>query len=75
MYKLCFKEAEEPEINLPTSIELQKQHENSRNTSTSASLTRLKAFDCVDYNKLWKMLKDMGVPEHLMGLLRNLYVG
>ena len=34
-----------------------------------------KAFDCVDYNKLWKILKEMGIPDHLTGLLRNLYTG
>ena len=34
-----------------------------------------KAFDCVDHNKLWKILKDMGVPDHLICLLRNLYAG
>ena len=34
-----------------------------------------KAFDCVDHNKLWKILKDMGIPEHLTCLLRNLYAG
>ena len=34
-----------------------------------------KAFDCVDHNKLWKILKEMGIPDHLTGLLRNLYVG
>ena len=34
-----------------------------------------KAFDCVDHNKLWKILKDMGVPDHLTCLLRNLYAG
>ena len=34
-----------------------------------------KAFDCVDYNKLWKILKEMGIPDHLICLLRNLYVG
>ena len=34
-----------------------------------------KAFDCVDHNKLWKILKEMGVPDHLTWLLRNLYVG
>ena len=44
-------------------------------TSTSASLTMLKAFDCVDYNKVWKTLKETGIPDHLTCLLRNLYVG
>ena len=34
-----------------------------------------KAFDCVDHNKLWKILKEMGIPDHLICLLRNLYVG
>ena len=34
-----------------------------------------KAFDCVDHNKLWKILKEMGVPDHLTCLLRNLYAG
>ena len=34
-----------------------------------------KAFDCVDHNKLWKILKDMGIPDHLTCLLRNLYAG
>ena len=34
-----------------------------------------KAFDCVDHNKLWKILKDMGIPDHLTFLLRNLYAG
>ena len=34
-----------------------------------------KAFDCVDHNKLWKILKDMGIPDHLTCLLRNLYTG
>ena len=34
-----------------------------------------KAFDCVDHNKLWKTVKEMGIPDHLTSLLRNLYVG
>ena len=35
----------------------------------------IKAFDCVDHNQLWKILKEMGIPDHLTCLLRNLYVG
>ena len=35
----------------------------------------VKSFDCVDHNKLWKILKEMGIPDHLTCLLRNLYVG
>ena len=34
-----------------------------------------KAFDCVDHNQLWKILKEMGIPDHLICLLRNLYAG
>ena len=40
-----------------------------------ALLTMLKAFDCVDHNKLWKILKEMRIPDHLTCLLRNLYAG
>ena len=50
-----------------------KKQGNSRKTSTSASLAN--TFDCVDHNKLWKILKEMGVSDHLICLLRNLYVG
>ena len=42
---------------------------------TSASLTMLKAFDCMDHKKLWKILKEMDIPDHLICLLRNLYAG
>ena len=50
--------------------------EGSRKTSISALLTMYaKAFDCVDNNKLWKILKEMGIPDHLTCLLRNLYAG
>ena len=44
-------------------------------SSTSSSLTMLKAFDYVNYNKLWKILKEMRIPDHLTCLLRNLYIG
>ena len=54
------RKAEEPEIKLSTFAELEKKQENSRKTSTSASFTYVKAFDCVDHNKLWKILKRDG---------------
>ena len=72
MYKLDLENAEKPEIKLPTSTGSSKKQENSIKTSTSASF---KAFDCVDHNKLWKILKDIEIPDHLTCLLRNLYVG
>ena len=51
------------------SVGSQKKQENFRKTSTSASLTMLKAFDCVDHNKLWKILKEMRLPDQLICLL------
>ena len=72
MFKLVLEKAEEPEIKLPTSTESWKKQESSRKTSIS---TYAKAFDCVDHKKLWKILKEMGIPEYLTCLLRNLYAG
>ena len=63
MFKLDFKKAEEPEIKLTTSIESSKKQESSRKTSTSIDYA--KAFDCLDHNKLWKIFKEMGLPDHL----------
>ena len=74
MYKLDLEKAEEPEIKLPTTIGSQKKQGNSRKTSISASLTMLKP-NYVDHNKLWKILKEMGIPDNLTCLLRNLYAG
>ena len=73
MFKLVLGKAEEPEIKLPTFTGSLKKQESSRKTSISALLTMPKAFDCVDHNKLWKILKEMGIPDHLTCLLRNLY--
>ena len=75
MFKLVLEKAEEPEIKLPTSAGSWKKQESTRKTSISALLTMPKAFDCVDHNKLWKILKEMGIPDHLTCLLRNLYAG
>ena len=74
MFKLVLEKAEEPEIKLLTSAGSLKKQESSRKTSISALLTT-PAFDCVDHNKLWKILKEMGIPAHLTCLLRNLYAG
>ena len=65
MFKLDLEKAEEPEIKLPKSSGTSKKQESSRKTSISALLTMPKAFDCVDHNKLWKILKEMGISEHL----------
>ena len=74
MFKLDLEKAEEPEIKSPTSIGLSKKQESSRKTSI-CFIDYAKAFDCVDHNKLWKILKEMGIPDHLTYLLRNLYAG
>ena len=58
MFKLDLEKAEEPEIKLTTSIRSQKKQESSRKMYISASLTMLKS-DCMDHNKLWKILKEM----------------
>ena len=76
MFKLVLERAEEPEIKLPTSTGSWKKQESSRKkTSISALLTMPKPFDCVDHNKLWKILKEMGISDHLTCILRNLYAG
>src|SRR5574338_202057 len=76
MFKLVLEKAEGPEIKLPTSAGSSKKQESFRKTSVSALLTDYaKAFDCVDHKKLWKILQEMGMPDHLTCLLRNLYAG
>ena len=72
MFKLVFEKAEEPEIKLPTSAGSSKKQESSRKTSTSALLTIPKPLT-VWIIKYWKILKEMGIPDHLTCLLRNLY--
>ena len=71
MFKLVLEKAEEPEIRLPTSAGSSKKQESSRKTSISALLTMPKPLT-LDHNKLWTILKEMGIPDHLTCLLRNL---
>ena len=73
MFKLVLAKAQEPEIKLPTSAGSWKEQESSRKNIYSCFLDYAKAFDCVDHNKLWKILQEMGIPDHLTCLLRNLY--
>ena len=74
MFKLDLEKADQPETKLPISTGSSKKQESSRKTSTF-SLLNMSNFDCVDHSKLWKILKEMGIPEHLTCLLRNLYAG
>ena len=74
MFKLDLEKAEEPEIKLPTSVgSLKKAGEFQKNIYFCLT-DYAKAFECVDHNKLWKTLKDMGKPDHFTCLLRNLQV-
>ena len=72
MFKLDLEKAEEQEIKLPTFTGSSKKQESSRKTSTSALLTMPKLLT-VNHSKLWKILKEMGIPDHLTCLLRSLY--
>ena len=74
MFKLVLEKAEEPEIKLPTSIGLKKKQEFPKNIHF-CFIDYAKAFDCVDHNKPWKILKEMGMPDYFTCLLRNLYAG
>ena len=73
MFKLVLEKAEESEIKLPTTAGTWKKQESSRKIYSSALLTMPKTLDCVDHNKLWKILKEIGIPDHLICLLKNLY--
>ena len=74
MFKLDLEKAEEAEIKLPISIGSSKKQESSRKTSTSTLLTMPKPLT-VWITTNWKILKEMGIPDHLACLLRNLYAG
>ena len=72
---LVLEKAEEPEIKLPTSAGSWKKQETSRKASISALLTMPKPLTVWITIKLWKILKEMGIPDHLICLLRNFYAG
>ena len=74
MFKLVFEKAEEPEIKLPTSAGSSKKQESSRKTSVAGLLTMPKPL-IVRITINWKILKEMGIPDHLTCLLRNVYAG
>ena len=76
MFKLVLKKAEEPEIRLIANIRwiIEKAREFQKNIYFHCN-DYAKAFDCVDHNILWKILKEMGILDHLTCLLRNLYAG
>ena len=74
LYKLGLENAEEPAIKLSTFVGSYIKQENSRKKKNYFwFIDYAKAFDCVDHNKLWNILQEMGIPDHLTCLLRNLY--
>ena len=74
MFKLDLEKAEEPEIKLPHLLDYQK-NERVPEKIYFCFMDYAKAFDCVAHNKLWEILKEMGIPDHLTCLLRNLCAG
>ena len=75
MFKLVLEKAREPEIKLPTSVDNIKKAREFQKNINFCFIDYAKAFDCVDHHKLWKILKEIGIPDHLTCLLRNLYAG
>ena len=75
MFKLVLEKAEEPEIKLPTSAWIMEKAREFQKNIYFCFIDYAKAFDCVDHSKLWKSLMEIGIPDHLTCLLRNLYAG
>ena len=79
MFKLVLEKAKEPEIKLPDGshyiCQIIKKAREFQENIYFCFINYAKAFDCVDHNKLCKILKEMGIPGHLTCLLRNLYAG
>ena len=73
MFKLVLEKAEEPDIKLPTSAGSPKKQEEFQKNIYFCFIDYAKTFDCMEHNKLWKILKEMGIPEQMTCLLRNLY--
>ena len=75
MFKLHSEKAEEPEIKLSTSDDHRKKAREFQKIIYFCFIDYTKAFHCVDHNKLWHILNEMGKPDHITCLLRNLYAG
>ena len=75
MFKLVLEKAEEPEIKLPHPLDHGKSKRVPEINIYFCFTDYVKGFDCVDHNKRWKILKEVGIPNHLTCLLRKLYAG
>ena len=75
IFQLVLEKAKEPEVKLPTSTGSSKKKRVPKKHISFCFIDYAKAFDCVDHNKLWKILKEMGIPDHMTCLLRNMFAG
>ena len=75
MYKLGLEKAEDPEIELQIFVGSWRKERKFQKNIYFCFIDYAKAFDCVDHNKLWKILEEMRIPDHLSCLLRNPYAG
>ena len=75
MYKVDLEKAEEPEIKFANMCWIIEKAREFWKNIYFYFIDYAKAFDCVDHNKLWKILQEMGIPDHLTCCLRNLYAG
>ena len=75
MFKLDLEKAKEPELELPTSLDHRKKTTEFHKNIYFYFIDYAKAFNSADHKKLWKILKEMRMPDHLTCLLRNLYAG
>ena len=75
MFKLVLEKTEEPEIKLPKFAGIIEKAKGFQKKVYFCFIDYAKAFDCVDHNKLWKILKEMGMPDHLTCFLRNMRAG
>ena len=75
MYKLDLEKAEEPEIKIANIHWIIERAKEFQKNIYFYFIDYAKAFDCVDHNKLWKILQEIGIPNHLMCLWRSLYAG
>ena len=75
VFKLVLEKAEEPEIKIANICWIIKKAREFQKNIYFCFIDYAKAFDCVDHNKLWKILREVGIPDHLTCLLRNLYAG
>ena len=75
MFKLVLEKTEEPETKLPNICWITEKAREFQKNIYFCFIDHAKTFDCVHHNKLWKILQEMGIPDHLACLLRNLYAG